>query len=134
MEIYIIVVKNVAKMVALGIDIISVADTVGLATPMQISTILKAIIPQNKLVEIGVHLHSTADSWQPKLFAAINEGCNRYDGALKGIGDCPMANNKLVGNLDTEMMISYFKTLGLPASLNLDELSVCSSMASKIFL
>ena len=129
-----IVVKNVAKMVALGIDIISVADTVGLATPVQITTILKALIPQNKLVEIGVHLHSTADSWQPKLFAAINEGCNRYDGALKGIGGCPMAKNKLVGNLDTEMMISYFKTLGLPASLNLDELSVCSSMASKIFL
>jgi hydroxymethylglutaryl-CoA lyase len=129
-----IVLEHVAKIVSLGIDIISMADTVGLATPTQISSILKALIPQNKSVEIGVHLHSATDSWKQKLTAAFNEGCNRFDGALKGIGGCPMANNELVGNMDTELMIPYFKERGLLNNLNLEALAVCSKMASEIFL
>jgi hydroxymethylglutaryl-CoA lyase len=110
------------------------ADTVGLATPAQISAILKTVISQNKSVEIGVHLHSTAVGWEQKITAALHEGCNRFDGALKGIGGCPMANIELVGNMDTELMIPYFKEQGVLNDLNLEALAVCSKMASEIFL
>jgi hydroxymethylglutaryl-CoA lyase len=129
-----IVLSYAAKMVSLGIDIISMADTVGLATPAQISSITKLLISQNKTVEIGVHLHSTADSWEQKISAALHEGCSRFDGTLKGIGGCPLANNKLVGNIDTELMIPYFIKQGKLNDLNLEALADCSKMASEIFL
>jgi hydroxymethylglutaryl-CoA lyase len=110
------------------------ADTVGLATAPQISSMLKVLIPQFSAIEIGVHLHSTIIGWEPKITAALQAGCNRFDGALKGIGGCPMANDELVGNIDTELMIPYFKALGLPIDLNLNELALSSRMAAEIFL
>ncbi len=93
------------KMVALGIEIISLADTVGMATPTQITNALHALIPKYPQVTFGVHLHATHQNFQAKLQAAINAGCTRFDGALKGIGGCPMAADELVGNMSTELMI-----------------------------
>jgi hydroxymethylglutaryl-CoA lyase len=70
-----IVLEYVSKIAALGIDIISMADTVGLASPAQISLIMKALIPQNIAVEIGVHLHSTSANWKQKISAAVQARC-----------------------------------------------------------
>lgn len=120
-------------MVKEGIVIISLADTVGLASPEQISFALNTLIPQHSSVSFGVHLHSTATNWRDKLDAAYTAGCKRFDGALKGIGGCPMAQDELVGNMDTEKMIPYFQEKNLLSNLNMNALMESSKLAGKIF-
>jgi hydroxymethylglutaryl-CoA lyase len=124
----------VNKMLELDINIISLADTVGMATPEQVSKITKYLVDSLPGTEIGVHLHSTATNWKAKTDAALQAGCLRFDGALKGIGGCPMADDVLVGNMDTELMIPYFKELNLLPELDMDALARCSRMASEIFV
>lgn len=115
------------------IEIISLADTVGLATPEQIRLALTTLIPKYPKIAFGVHLHSTVQNWESKLAAAVESGCIRFDGALKGIGGCPMAQNDLVGNMDSEKMISYFHHKGLLLNLNTTELLESSRLAAQIF-
>ena len=123
-----------AEMVKREVSIISLADTVGVATPQQISFALQTLIPAHPATTIGVHLHSTPANWQQKLDAAIHAGCHRIDGALKGIGGCPMAGNALVGNMNTERMISYLTEKALlPKNLNQEALQKCLQLASVIF-
>ena len=129
-----VVMQWVDKMVELGIDIISMADTVGLATAGQVSSILEVLIPTYSNTAIGVHLHSTASNWKQKVGAAVKAGCKRFDGAIKGIGGCPMAGDELVGNMDTELMVPYFKQEGLLENINMGELKKCSLLASEIFV
>ncbi len=121
------------KIAVAGIQTISLADTVGLATPEQIGKALHTLIPQYPQLEIGVHLHSTTQNWKEKLDAAFKEGCVRYDGALKGIGGCPMAQDSLVGNMDTERMIPYFQQKGYLQQLDQDALNLSLQLASQIF-
>lgn len=121
------------KMAAMGIGTISLADTVGLATPEQIGRAVETLVPQYPQLEIGVHLHSTVFNWQRKLNAAWQAGCVRYDGALKGIGGCPMAQDDLVGNMDTELMIPYFQEKGYLQKLNKEALAASSRLAMDIF-
>jgi hydroxymethylglutaryl-CoA lyase len=120
-------------MVKQEIGIISLADTVGLASPEQIRFALSTLIPQYPSVSFGVHLHSTVSNWKDKLDAAYTAGCKRFDGALKGIGGCPMAQDELVGNMDTEKMIPYFQEKGLLTHLNTSALMESSKQAGKIF-
>jgi hydroxymethylglutaryl-CoA lyase len=122
-----------AELVKTGVEILSVADTVGLATPQQVSQITSFLIKQLPQTEIGVHLHSSAENWEAKLNAAFNAGCRRFDGALKGIGGCPMADDELVGNFNTEWMVSYFKQAGVLPSLNEEALEHSLHLASEIF-
>ncbi|HTB51761.1 MAG TPA: hydroxymethylglutaryl-CoA lyase [Ferruginibacter sp.] len=129
-----IVVEWVEQMIEMDIEVISIADTVGLATPHQVSSILSTLIPYYPNTEIGVHLHSTSANRKQKLDAAIHAGCKRFDGALKGIGGCPMADNELIGNMDTELMIPYFQEHGLLHNLDMNALKECSRMASEIFI
>jgi len=124
----------VDKMVQMGIEIISMADTVGLATAQQISSILNTIIPAYPDTEIGVHLHSTAANWKAKVDAALQAGCKRFDGALKGIGGCPMADDVLVGNMDTNLMIPYFTQQNLLSGIDLIALEKCNRMTLEIFV
>jgi len=124
----------VDKMVQMGIEIISMADTVGLATAQQISSILNTIIPAYPDTEIGVHLHSTAANWKAKVNAALKAGCKRFDGALKGIGGCPMADDVLVGNMDTNLMIPYFTQQNLLSGIDLIALEKCNRMTLEIFV
>jgi len=115
------------------IRILSLADTVGLATPAQISEALTVLIPQYPAITIGVHLHSTPQNWETKLTAALEAGCRRFDGALKGIGGCPMAQDELVGNMDTLLMIGYFQKKGLLKRMNEQALQRCLQLADSIF-
>ena len=121
------------EMAAKGIRIISLADTVGVATPEQIHFALKTLIPQYSDVTFGVHLHSAPYNLRPKLEAAFNAGCLRFDGALKGIGGCPMAADDMVGNMNTEKLVEFFKEKG--ALPNLDETVFSESLrrAESIF-
>ena len=123
----------VNKLVAMDIKIISLADTVGLATKQNVYQITKYLVDLLPQTEIGVHLHSTPASWKEKVDAALQAGCKRFDGALKGIGGCPMADDELVGNMDTELMIPYFEEKNLLNNLNKDALQKCSMLASEIF-
>ena len=91
----------VNKLVDMDIKIISLADTVGLATKEQVYQVTKYLVDSLPETEIGVHLHSTPANWKEKVDAALQAGCMRFDGALKGIGGCPMADDELVGNMDT---------------------------------
>ncbi len=124
----------VDKMVQMGIEIISMADTVGLATAQQVSSILNSLIPAYPDTEIGVHLHSTSANWKAKVDAALQAGCKRFDGALKGIGGCPMADDVLVGNMDTDLMIPYFIQQNLLSGIDLIALEKCNRLASVIFV
>jgi len=124
----------VNKITALGIKIISLADTVGLATHEQVYSVTNYLVRQLPDCEIGVHLHSTPQNWRKKLEAAVNAVCLRFDGALKGIGGCPMADNELVGNMDTELMIGYFNEKKLIGNLNNDWLATSLLLADKIFV
>lgn len=129
-----ILLKWADEMVGREIKIISLADTVGVATAEQISFALNSLIPKYPDAVIGVHLHSTATNWKEKLEAAVDAGCKRFDGALKGIGGCPMAQDDLVGNMNSELIISYLEQKNLIKDLNKDALQNCLQLASGIFI
>jgi hydroxymethylglutaryl-CoA lyase len=128
------VLKWIQKITDEGIRIISLADTVGLAHPSQISSLVSKVISRFPDIETGVHLHSTNFNWKEKINAALENGCLRFDGALKGIGGCPMAEDELVGNMDSELMIPYFQKLGFLENINESELLKAQKMASEIFI
>lgn len=122
------------EMVKKNIKIISLADTIGIATPDQINFALGTLIPAYPQTEFGVHLHSTAENWQDKLDAALDAGCKRFDGALKGIGGCPMATNDLVGNMNTEWIVNYFKSINMLSTINEDALKEAVALANRVFI
>lgn len=122
------------KLAAMGTHIISIADTVGLATPEQVLSVTSYLVEALPNVEIGVHLHSTKLGWQQKIDAALLAGCRRFDGALKGIGGCPMANDDLVGNMDTELMVPYFESKEHATGIDEAALANSSRMAAEIFI
>lgn len=129
-----IVFKWAGKIAGLDIKIISLADTVGLASAEQVFSVTDYLVKQLPQHEIGVHLHSAPLNRKVKLDAALKAGCRRFDGALKGIGGCPMANDELVGNMDTELMIAFFEEKGILCNLNKEALLKSSDLAAKIFI
>ena len=122
------------KMAEEGITILSLADTVGLATPQQVENIMKEVIPAHPGITIGVHLHSAPADRAEKLDAALVAGCTRFDSAIKGIGGCPMAGNTLVGNMDTEFMIAHFREKGIDIPVDNTALAKASMMAGSVFI
>lgn len=102
----------------LGIKIISLADTIGVSTPAQIISLFTSLIPQFPSIEFGAHLHSNPITALEKINAAYNAGCQRFDGAVKGFGGCPMAEDELVGNLATETIVSYLESKRVDTGLN----------------
>jgi len=129
-----IVFNWVEKLVELDIEIISLADTVGVATPEQVYDMTSYLVESLPSTGVGVHLHSTFENWQEKLDAAVKAGCKRFDGALKGIGGCPMANDDLVGNMNTEWMINYFETNGINTGIDKNALLDSLTIAEEIFV
>jgi len=128
-----IVQKWTEKLVNEGINIIALSDTVGVATPAQISEIYPALCNTFPDTEFGLHLHATPDNWQPKIEAAYNSGCKRFDAALKGYGGCPMAKDELTGNIATENLIAYLQSKKELLGLNLDKFSAAMIFADKVF-
>ena len=121
------------SIVGLGIEVISLADTVGLATVEQVEFLTRSVIREFPDIETGVHLHSRAEHSIEKIDAAFAAGCRRFDGAIHGIGGCPMAGDELVGNMDSLIMIEYFKNMGFLTDFNNEALSECSKISSEIF-
>lgn len=117
----------------MGVSIISLADTVGLATANQISDMVRHLRQTLPGIETGVHLHSGPKNREEKLKAALEAGCTRIDGALKGIGGCPMANDELVGNLDSAWIIGQLEAKELLPRLNKEALHESLRIADEIF-
>ncbi len=117
----------------LGIEIISLADTIGVSTPANITLLFKTIIPEFKQVEIGAHLHTTPNAWKEKLQALLEQGCVRIDGALKGYGGCPMAKDDLTGNMATEKIIEYCESKSVNLPIDKNNFYEALEFTSKIF-
>lgn len=107
-----------------GIKMISLADTVGLASPEQIHSLVSAVMKKYGYLEIGVHLHSRPEQAADKIYAAYDAGCRRFDSAIGGLGGCPFAQDALVGNIPTEKVIEALRQRGaeLPSLKALDTL------------
>lgn len=102
-----IVLNWVSQLKQLGIKIFSLSDTVGIATPENISYLFQNLIPRYPDLEFGAHLHTTPDTWKEKIESAYWAGCRRFDGAILGYGGCPMAADELVGNMPTENLLIF---------------------------
>jgi hydroxymethylglutaryl-CoA lyase len=107
-----------------GIKMISLADTVGLASPEQIRDLVAAVLGKFGYLEIGVHLHSRPEQAREKIVAAYEAGCRRFDSAIGGLGGCPFAQDMLVGNIPTEVLLETLRAHGaeLPPLKSLDAL------------
>jgi hydroxymethylglutaryl-CoA lyase len=118
------VLEAVAILETCNIRTISLADTVGVATPEQISSLVGAVMEKYGYLDIGVHLHSRADQAVEKALAAYDAGCRRFDCAIGGLGGCPFAQDALVGNLPTEKLLEALsqRSLSLPVLKPLDTL------------
>jgi hydroxymethylglutaryl-CoA lyase len=130
-------VKLVAQFVdilaTLGVRIISLADTIGVSTPENITWLFSSLSKQFPDVELGAHLHSNPNTAYEKIHAAYEAGCRRFDGAIRGFGGCPMAKDDLVGNIATETIVSYLKEKNLPLGLDQKLFSQSLIEADKVF-
>ncbi len=118
-----------------GVRQISLADTVGLATPKMVADVLSDVMAVHDDIEIGVHLHARYDDAEAKIRAAYGAGCRRFDGAIGGLGGCPLAQDALVGNIATETLIAVLKDMGaeLPRITALDGLIAATAEISRKF-
>ncbi len=95
-------VENIADM---GIPTVSLADTVGLASPELVAEVIRAVLAANRSTEVGAHLHARRENAAAKILAAYDAGCRRFDAAIGGLGGCPFAQDELVGNVPTELVL-----------------------------
>jgi hydroxymethylglutaryl-CoA lyase len=118
------VVEAVGLLESEEVKMISLADTVGLATPQEIGDLVSAVMSKYDYLDIGVHLHSRPEEAAAKILAAYDAGCRRFDSALAGLGGCPFAQDALVGNIATETVLEALRARGaeLPALKPLDAL------------
>jgi hydroxymethylglutaryl-CoA lyase len=118
---------------SLEIKIISLADTIGVSKPDQIQYLFKTLVPKFPSIEFGAHLHSNPARAIEKIEAAYFSGCQRFDGAIKGFGGCPMAEDELVGNLATETILAYLKSKNALPDLDEIEFSKALMLAESVF-
>ena len=118
-----------------GVTQISLADTTGVANPDQISQVFTTVISQYGHLEIGAHLHARPDAAAERVRAAYEAGCRRFDSAIGGLGGCPFAQDILVGNIATEVLIEELRRQGavLPHFTGIDDLVKASCGISSRF-
>jgi len=121
------------KLSKMGVQILSLSDTIGSSTPEIIDYLFSNLIPLYPNIEFGAHLHTTPTSWFEKVDAAYKAGCNRFDGAIKGFGGCPMAKDELTGNMPTEKLISYFNQQKAATNIQAMSFESAYNEALKIF-
>ena len=123
----------VEKLATIGVQILSLSDTVGSSTPEVISYLYSHLIPAYPTMEFGAHLHTTPSKWHEKIEAAYNSGCIRFDGAIKGYGGCPMATDALTGNMPTEKMLSFFTQHNISTGVNSLRFESAYNVALQVF-
>ncbi|MGH9562289.1 MAG: hypothetical protein ACRD3S_12625, partial [Terracidiphilus sp.] len=115
-----------------GVRLVSLADTVGNATPEEVAHVYHAARNCVAGVEIGVHLHSRPDRAAEKVLAAYNAGCRRFDGALTGLGGCPFAGDELVGNIPTETVLATLAARGVATGIDTKSLAIACAMTGEL--
>lgn len=125
--------KFVDVLQTLEVKIVSLADTIGVSTPEQIRYLFTQVSRDFPGLEVGAHLHSQPDKAAEKIEAALDAGCRRFDGAMRGFGGCPMAEDVLVGNISTETIVNCLNARKLPLRLNMQAFGRALQMADKIF-
>lgn len=128
-----IVIKWVKKLAEMGIKHFALSDTIGCSSPDNISYLFKTLIPAFPELNFGAHLHSTPDTIEEKVEAAINAGCKNFDVAIKGFGGCPMAKDDLTGNMDTIKLLDYLNKNNIEHNVDMDKLGKAVVFSSKIF-
>ncbi|HEU4414209.1 MAG TPA: hydroxymethylglutaryl-CoA lyase [Candidatus Angelobacter sp.] len=111
------VVEAVGILADMNITQISLADTVGLATPQEVSELISAVLTKYDYLEIGAHLHSTRAGAAEKIIAAYDAGCRRFDSAIGGLGGCPFAQDAMIGNIPTEIAVQALAAHGADVPL-----------------
>jgi hydroxymethylglutaryl-CoA lyase len=111
-----------------GVRTVSLADTVGTASPEDVAHLYGAVKNCVAGVEIGVHLHSRPEGAAEKVLAAYEAGCRRFDGALTGLGGCPFAADALVGNIPTEAVLTTLAARGVSTGIDTKSLAVACAM------
>ena len=125
--------KWVDELAEMGIKIMALSDTIGVANSDSISYLFSNLIPPYPDVEFGAHFHTTADAWEEKISAAHLAGCQRFDASIKGYGGCPMAKDELVGNMATENLLFYFDQHDVELNLNRQEFNKSMKLALDTF-
>lgn len=105
----------------MNIETIALSDTIGISTPELVFTVFEDLFKNKLTTELSAHLHVVPNKAEEILNAAYKSGCRRFDGAIKGYGGCPMAEDKLTGNMPTEIIINWFETKNI--DLNIDKLA-----------
>ena len=121
------------KLAGMGIRILALSDTIGVSNPVNINTLFTGLIPEFPQVTFGAHLHTTPDSWREKMDAAWNSGCRRFDHAVKGFGGCPMAADKLTGNMPAERVLEFFSDRKTDTGIDMDAFGKAMQMADHTF-
>lgn len=124
----------VDKMAGLDIKTISLSDTVGVANPETISYLFSHLIKKYPNIEFGAHLHTRQDNWREKVQAAWDNGCRRFDGAIKGFGGCPMADDDLVGNMPTEFLIQFMQENNVETGLDIAAFEKSMLLSTTVFI
>ena len=117
----------------MGVNSLSLADTIGAAEPDLIHRVLSAALRDCEELEVGVHLHSTPAGARAKVLAAYDAGCRRFDSAIGGLGGCPFAQDKLVGNVPTEEVLGALQERGLNLPIDLSKVAGMNSAISGEF-
>ncbi|RRB00145.1 hydroxymethylglutaryl-CoA lyase [Larkinella rosea] len=115
-----------------GIEIIAPSDTIGSSTPAEIETLFNYLLDTFPTIEFGAHLHSRPEQVTEKVRAALRAGVRRIDGALHGLGGCPMASDDLTGNLPTEQLVYLLEKEGIPLAINKNRLAEALVLSSEI--
>lgn len=128
-----IVIRWIEKLARHDISIFALSDTIGVSTQESISYLFGVLIPDLPDIEIGAHFHSTPGNWEEKFTAALEAGCMRFDGAIKGYGGCPMAKDELTGNMAMENMLYYLKENNYDLQVEEAAFQHTMQMAAQIF-
>lgn len=123
----------IERLTEIGVNNLSLSDTIGCAMPSDIHALFSSLIPVFDKTTFGAHFHTTEETATEKIKAAFQGGCRRFDGAIKGFGGCPMAQNDLVGNMPTEKLISYFESKKVSHNLNVLHFESAYNNALDIF-
>jgi hydroxymethylglutaryl-CoA lyase len=121
------------ELVKRGAKILSLADTTGVSSPEKINYLFPHLVSSFPEIEFGVHLHSNPATWLEKVKAAWDSGCRRYDSALRGFGGCPMASDKLTGNIATESLISFLESKGENLGLDMEKWNEAMNYSDRVF-
>jgi len=125
-----IVVELTEKLHQLDVGIVALSDTIGVSDPTNIAPLFSTLIKEYPTIEFGSHFHTNPDKWEEKVDSAYQNGCRRFDTAIKGFGGCPMAKDDLTGNMPTEKLITYFTE---DLKLNKDEFEKSLEISNSIF-